>query len=144
MKRALVRVALTLLVWTTMSFHLHAQSAVTDLKIKSQPVQNQSVQNHDSLYTVHFLITLSDTLNIDEIKVRVGTTIGSRDVASATVDFQAGKVKSGKNRHSKHYDRKGTVIDLEAGNMRLGRHLFYTVILVDFQGKESEPFIVQR
>ena len=114
------------------------RSTVLDLQVKTEGVAEKSAPL-DSVFEVTYVITLSDTVDVHKIHVRMGTTKQGKEVFSGSFVFdRETEVPEGSA-----YRREINKLFLTLTEYPLEQRYFHWVQLEDHNGQRSKPYIKQ-
>ncbi len=123
-----------------LSFGIFVFLLVTVSKVKSQSfsytvkcIENiMPVNDFDTIYSHQCILDLNDTINIDSIRVKIGSTLQSNDVLDYAFVFDQSTFLP----EGLAYYRKKARVTLELGN-HLEGDFYYRVSIIDTLGVES-------
>lgn len=133
MKQLFYSILLLLFLYPNLALIAQVDSSDFSYKVKLQP-DYVNFSGSDTAYFHKLEMTLSDTVQVSKISVKIGSAIGLDDVTNYDFEFDVKTFLP--NGYS--YFRKGNVIYLTLGKYLTGTY-FYEVKLIDTNGIGTVP-----
>lgn len=134
-KLNLLLFAFTLL--SFVGFSQNSQNKVASLENLTSIVPSLLTPEGDTLYNIRFAVNLIDTVNINKINVKIGSTFKGNDI------YEGSHFIYTQTQSDTTLTREGLRLVGNAGDHFHGLY-FYEVTVEDFQGIEYTPYIRQQ
>ncbi len=113
------------------------QSKVASLENLTSFVPSSLTPQGDTLYNIRFAVNLIDTVNVNKIHVKIGSTFKGNDI------FEGNHYVYTQAQSDTTFTREGLRLTGNAGDHFQGVY-FYEVTVEDFQGIKYTPYIRQQ
>lgn len=118
-------------------FSQNSQNKVASLENLTSFVPSSLTPEGDTLYTIRFAVNLIDTVNLNKIHVKIGSTFKGNDI------FDGNHYVYTQTQSDTIFSRDGLRLQGNAGDHLLGIY-FYEITVEDFQGVKYTPYIRQQ
>lgn len=119
------------------SFSQNQQVKVASLENLTSAIPTTYTLVGDTLYNIEFGVNLVDTININKINVKIGSTYNSNDI------YEANYYLYDQALSDSTFSREGLRLIGNAGEHFQGVY-FYKITVEDFQGVQYTPYIRQQ